>query len=64
MFKWGCFLDLKQGKELTKPSSGSAPAAETGEAEEKGKRPRRAPSGPPPGTWDRALRELLGRGRG
>ena len=62
VFKRGCLLGPKATRPL-KPSSGAAMAAETDEAEERGKRPRRAPSGPAPGVLDRVLRELPGRGR-
>ena len=63
VFKRGRFLGLK----VIRPvglGSGAVSAAGADEAEGKGDRPRRALSGPPPGTWDRALGKLPGRGRG
>ena len=63
MYKRGRLLDLKYVQPVGL-GSGAASAAGADEAEDKGGRPRRAPFSPAPGTWDRALRKLPGRGRG
>ena len=47
-----------------KPSPNAATATGASGAEGEDDRARRAPPGPAPGTWSRALGRLLGRGRG